>query len=105
MSIEQSKQWKRSLRYFRKRQMVEEELTFERFIYELQCGMEFFFTYRTHTIDIAFHYEDSKIIYEININGYANNACYHSFTSVDELVSYPIIDNKNIQELWNDLET
>lgn len=85
--------------------MITEELTFEKFITGLQSGIEFFFTYNHHTIDLAFHFDNSKLFYEVNIDGYSDSAYHYTFDSIDELLRSAILASKTIVELWDDLKT
>ena len=106
MSIEHNEQlWKRSIQYYRCGHMITEELTFEKFIMGLQNGMEFFFTYNHHTIDFAFHFDNSKLFYEVNIDGYSDSANHYTFGAIDELLRSPILASKTIVELWEELKT
>lgn len=97
--------WKRSFQYSQVGQLIEEELTFDKFIVGLSNGMEYFFTYKEHTIDVAFHFDKSQKIYEVNIDGYTNSPRYCYFHSIEELISCVILENKSLRELWPDLET
>lgn len=99
------RKWKRSFQCSQLGQTIKEELTFDKFIAGLSNGMEYFFTYKEHTIDVAFHFEDSQKIYEINVDGYSNSPMYYYFHSIEELISCDILENKNLHELWFDLET
>jgi len=106
MRMEQGRQkWKRSFQYTQFGRTFEEELTFERFISGLKNGMEYFFTYNDHTIDVAFHLERSKVVYEVNVDGYGSEDQHYEFFSVEKLVDCTILEGKSLRELWLDLET
>lgn len=83
----------------------EEEPTFEKFVSGLKNGLEYFFTYKDHTIDVAFHLEGSKVVYEVNIDGYGNEDQHYEFFSIEDLVDCIILEGKSLRELWLDLET
>lgn len=78
--------------------------TFDRFVEGLYGNSEYFFTYGGHTIDIAFHFENTAKVYEVNIDGYDSDARHLRFSSVPALLEAKILDGKTIQELWADLE-
>ena len=80
------------------------KLTFDRFAEGLYGNSEYFFTYKGHTIDIAFHLENTAKVYEVNIDGYGPDARHLYFSSVPALLGAKILDGKTIQELWEDLE-
>lgn len=98
------RKYKRSIIYTQRGIRREEELTFERFIEGLYgCG-EYFFYYRDKVIDIAFHFEAGKKIYELNINGYTDDAERYEFDTVDELINFKAFDNKSLTDIWEELE-
>lgn len=78
--------------------------TFDRFVEGLYGNSEYFFTYGGHTIDIAFHFENTAKVYEVNIDGYGSDARHLCFSSVPALLEARVMDGKTIQELWADLE-
>lgn len=80
------------------------KLVFDRFVEGLCGNSEYFFTYGGHTIDIAFHFENTAKLYEVNIDGYDSDARHLRFSSVPALLEAKILDGKTIQELWADLE-
>ena len=98
------RRWKRSIVYTQLGKIVEEELTYDKFVSGLKQNWEYYFNYNNATIDIAFHYEDGKKIYELNINGYWDNAERYYFSSVDKLVDSKVIDGKSLSEIWEELE-
>ena len=102
---ENRKLWKRFFTYTKKGQVIEEELTFDKFINGLENGLEYYFTYRDHCIDVAYHFDGSDKIYEVNLDGYGDHPRYYSFKSVNDLITFAILEEKTIQELWDDLET
>ena len=97
------KKYKKTRKYMRCFKMYEEELTWEMFITGLNGPMEYFFYYKDELIDIAFHYEDDKKIYELNITSEENPRCF-TFDTVDELVNYKTFDDKSIVDIWEELE-
>ena len=106
MSVDENKKpWKRSFSYSNKGQSFEEELTFDKFLSGIQNGLEYFFTYFDHSIDIAYHFNGLERVYEVNLDGYTDNPVYFTFHSADELVHHAILEGKTIQELWDELET
>lgn len=96
------RKWKRSLIYSSWRKRIEEELTYEKFVENIDN--EFSFRYKNITLDIAFHYEGKKKVYELNLNGYEENATHGYFNSADELLKNARIEGKSIKEIWNELE-
>ena len=94
--------FKKTLRYTQCFKVIEEELTWDKFIKLLNEHMEFWFYYEKETIDIAFHFENEKKIYELNING--ENPRYYTFDTVNELVYFKAFDNKSLYEIWDELE-
>lgn len=78
--------------------------TFDRFVEGLNGNSEYFFTCKGLTIDIAFHFEDTAKVYEVNIDGYDSDARHLRFSSIHALLEAKILDGKTIQELWEDLE-
>lgn len=82
---------------------VDTNLAFDRFVEGLCGNSEYFFTYGGHTIDIAFHFENTAKVYEVNIDGYGSDARHLCFSSVPALLEANILDGKTIQELWADL--
>lgn len=97
------RKWKKSLIYTQNFKVIEEELTWELFIKSLNEYGEFCFYYQDITIDIAFHYEHQKKIFELNISKGENHNCLY-FDNVDDLVSYKAFDNKSLSEIWEELE-
>lgn len=79
-------------------------MTFDRFVEGLCGNSEYFFTYKGHTIDIAFHFENTAKVYAVNIDGYGPDARHLYFSSVPALLEAGILDGKTIQELWENLE-
>ena len=79
------------------------KMAFDRFVEGLCGNSEYFFTYGGHTIDIAFHFENTAKLYEVNIDGYGSDARHLCFSSVPALLAANILDGKTIQELWADL--
>lgn len=79
-------------------------MTFDRFSEGLYGNSEYFFTYKGHTIDIAFHFENTAKVYEVNIDGCGPDARHLYFSSVPALLGAKILDGKTIQELWQNLE-
>lgn len=97
------RKWRKSLIFYQQGTIIEEELTFDKFINGLQSESEYFFVYDGTSIDIAFHYEKHKKIFELNINGYCDNAERYSFATIDELIHSKLIDGKSIIEVWDKL--
>ena len=94
---------KKTLKYTKCFKVHEEELTWELFIKYLNENMEFCFNFNNMTIDIAFHYECKKKVYELNISSEdkTNNLV---FDSVDELIYFKAFNNKTLHEIWDELE-
>ena len=65
--------------------------------------MEFWFYYGEALIDIAFHYESQKKIYELNISNGEKAKCY-TFDTIEELVYSKVFDDKSLYDIWDDLE-
>lgn len=101
--MKKTRQWKRSLIYTQQFKIIEKELTWELFIESLNEYFEFCFYYQNLNIDIAFHYENQKKIYELNISDGNNHKCL-CFDSIDELVSYKEFNNKSLFDIWEELE-
>ncbi len=80
------------------------ELTWDFFINGVEGSLEFFFNYNDLSIDVAFHFEGEKKIYELNING-GSTPQYLLFDSVDELINHKAFDGKSLYEIWDELET
>lgn len=97
------RKWKKSLIFYQRGKIIEAELTFDKFIKGLQSESEYFFVYDGTTIDIAFHYEQHKKIFELNINGYCDNAERYCFATIDELIHSKLIDGKSLIEIWDKL--
>lgn len=97
------RQWNRSLIYTHRFKVIEKELTWDLFIKCLNECFEFCFYYQNLTIDIAFHYENQKKIYELNISD-GKEQKYLCFNSIDELVSYKEFNNKSLFDIWEELE-
>lgn len=94
---------KRQIGYNKKnKKPIYEELTYEYFSNHLDD--EYYFRYKELTIDIAFHYKNSKKIYELNINGYDEDATHYSFDSAHELLLNGKVEGKTIIEIWEELE-
>lgn len=104
MTKEDKRKWKKSEIYVQCGKVVEKELTYERFLEGINGIMEYFFNYKDMTIDIAFHYEQNRKIYELNINGYTDNAERYQFNSCEELLECRVIEGKTLSEIWPDLE-
>lgn len=98
--INKHRKWKKSFIYTKCFEEIEKELTWDLFIKYLNEYFEFCFYYQNLTIDIAFHYENKRKIYELNIS----DGRYLCFNSVEELISYKAFDNKSLSEIWTDLE-
>jgi len=99
------KKWKRSLVYVQRGKRYEEELTYERFVQCLHDNLEFFFMFNDTIIDIATHSDNGIMVYELNINGYTNDAKRFCFNSVNQLLEYAIIGGMTLKDLWQDLRT
>lgn len=95
--------WKKTLKYTQCFKIIEKELTWDLFIKGLNEYMEYFFYYNNLVIDIAFHYEDGKKKYELNIQN-GEDHTYFIFDTVDELIHYQAFNNKSIFDIWDDLE-
>lgn len=95
------RKYKRSLIYTQCGKIIEEELTYEKFLSTIDY--EHCFVYKDKTIDIAFHYEGSKQIWELNINSDTYKE-YLTFNSPQELIENARIDGKSIREIWDELE-
>ena len=95
---------KKTYVYTMKFQRVEEELTFEKFVDGLYNAQEYFFRYGDMSIDVAFHFSKGNKIYELNINGYQDDAKRYEFSSVEELLSAKVVDGKSIKDIWDELE-
>lgn len=98
---EKKRKYKRSLIYTQGGKTIEEELTYEKFLSTI--SYEYCFTYKNKTIDIAFHYEYSKQVWELNINCDGKTESY-LFYSSEELINKAKIDGKSIREIWDELE-
>lgn len=96
------RKWKRSLIYIQCGKKIEEELTYEKFVKTIDN--EYWFKYKDKTIDIAFHHEQDKKIYELNINGYEKDAMRYEFNSPEELLENGRVDGKTLKDIWEDLE-
>ncbi len=94
---------KKTLRYTQCFKVIEKELTWDLFIKGLNENMEYFFYYNNLIIDIAFHYEEGKKIFELNIQD-GENHTYFVFDTVDDLLHYQAFNNKSIFDIWDDLE-
>ncbi len=70
------------------------KLAFDRFVEGLCGNSEYFFTYGGYTIDIAFHFENTAKLYEVNIGGYDSDARHLRFSSVPALLWEKILDGK-----------
>ena len=102
--MQRERKWKRSLIYTQCFKTIEKELTWDLFIKSLNENMEFCFYYQTKTIDIAFHYENGKKVYELNVSD-GDNHNYLCFNSVEALISYKAFDNnKSLFDIWEELE-
>lgn len=84
------------------KQPIMQELTYDFFADNL--GWEWFFKFKDKTIDIAWHEENGKVVYELNINGYDEDARRYEFNSAEKLLEKGQIDGKTIKEIWNELE-
>lgn len=84
------------------KQPIYKELTYDFFAENLDW--EWNFNYNGYTIDIAWHKEKEKAVYELNINGYKENALRYSFDTPEELLEKGCVDGKTLKEIWNDLE-
>ena len=98
------RKWKRSLIYTQQFKSYEKELTWDLFIKSLNEAMEYQFLYRDLSIDIAFHFEGAKKVYELNINGSDDYSCYLYFDTVDELVNCKAFDDKSLFDIWEEIE-
>lgn len=78
-----------------------EELTYEKFVENIDNELSFI--YKNINIDIAFHYEGKKKVYELNLNDYEKTT-HQYFNSADELLMNARIEGKSIKEIWNELE-
>lgn len=94
---------KKTLRYTQCFKVIEKELTWDLFIKGLNEHMEYFFYYNDLVIDIAFHFEDGRKKYELNIQN-GEDHTHFVFDTVDELIHYQVFNNKSIFEIWDDLE-
>lgn len=83
---------------------LDTKTAFNRFLDGVNGNSEYFFAYNGHTIDIAFHFENTAKVYEVNIDGYGSDARHLCFSSVHALLEARVLDGKTIQELWDDLE-
>lgn len=97
------KKWKKTFSYIKCLKNYEIELTWDLFIKGLNENLEYCFYYENLVIDIAFHYEDERKIYEINISN-GDLHTHFSFNTVDELVYCKLINNKSIYDIWDELE-
>lgn len=93
----------KTLKYTKYFKVHEEELTWELFIKYLNENMEFCFYFNNITIDIAFHYEGKKKVYELNISS-GEKITNLVFNSVDELTSFKAFNNKTLYDIWDELE-
>ncbi len=91
---------RKKFRYTQCFKNYEIDLTWEFFINGLKENLEFCFYYKDLVIDIAFHYENEKKIYELNISN-GNN---FEFETIDELVNSKGFDGKSIYDIWEQLE-
>lgn len=97
------RKWKRSLIYTQQFKTYEKELTWDLFIKTLNEAMEYQFLYKDLSIDIAFHFEGPKKVYELNING-DNKSQFLYFDTVDELVNYKAFEEKSLFDIWDELK-
>lgn len=79
-----------------------EELTYEFFAEHLDW--EWFFTYKDKSINIAWHKDGDKVIYELNIKNYDKNVMCYEFDTPKDLLENGKIDDKTIKEIWIDLK-
>ena len=101
--FENGKKYNKSIVYTRLGKRIEEELTYDKFIEGLNKYMEFSFYYEDKTIDFAYHYENNHNVWELNINGYEEDAEHQLFASVSDLISAARICGMTIEQIWNDL--
>ncbi len=94
---------KKTLKYTKCFKVYEKELTWDLFIKCLNDNMEFCFYLNNITIDIAFHYEGKKKVYELNISS-EDKTTNLVFDSVDELTSFKAFNNKTLYDIWDELE-
>lgn len=94
---------KKTLKYTQCLKTYEIELTWDLFIKGLNECMEYFFYYKELVIDIAFHYEGAKKVYELNITN-GENCTHFQFDSVNDLIFYKAFDNKSLYDIWEELE-
>ena len=97
------KKYKKSYVYTKGFKVYEVELTWDFFVKCLNDFMECFFYYKNEIIDIAFHFENDKKIYELNITS-ETNPRHFTFDTVEELINFKTFDNKSICDIWDDLE-
>lgn len=99
------RKWNKSLIYCQCGKRKEKELTYELFKKNvLEGNYEDSFRFKDFTFDIAFHFNGKMKIYELNINGYDEDATHYFYNSAEELLENGRIDGKTIKEIWNDLE-
>ena len=99
------KKFKRSFIYYQVGKRFEEELTYERFVKELESGyMEFDFFYKNIDIYIAYHYVGSKQIYELNLVYNDGKTIFNEYDSPKELLKNGLIEGHSIKDLWEDLQ-
>ncbi len=79
-----------------------QELTYD--FFAKNVGWEWFFRYGDKTIDIAWHKDGNKAVYELNINGYDKDAICYEFETAEELLEKGRIDGKSLKEIWEELE-
>lgn len=92
---------KKTLKYTKCFKVHEEELTcitWELFIKYLNKNMEFCFNFNNMAIDIAFHYEGKKKVYELNISS-EDKTTNLVFDSVDELIYFKAFNSKTLHEI------
>lgn len=99
------RKWKRSLIFTQYRKVIEEELTYERFVKELELGLlEFSFLYNDIYIDIAYHYNGTKKVYELNLNYKDGRAIYQEYDSPQSLLTQGFVNGYLLKDIWSQLQ-